>query len=176
MNSLGLIYREITLAKHDIVTISEPNKVYKDVRHALKPYFNELKLKANNINGESASRFVSRLPRYRTQWLDFLVTNYLPGERDYPSELNLLELGILKNTEIGDINYWKTSILNEIAEKRLYLMLGLRLMGSPNQTGINFLSFRVPSKSWPLDFELIDSVITNAPICQYLRHQSHVLV
>ena len=72
------------------------------------------KLKPNNKDGKGASAFISHLSRYRFQWLDFILPYYVPSPSDYPNETEMEYLNIVKDNGIGDEQYWRNAILEEI--------------------------------------------------------------
>jgi len=175
MNSLGLIYKEFLIEGENFITVSHANNIYKDVRLALKPKLMNFKLKPNNKDGKGASAFISHLSRYRFQWLDFILPYYVPSPSDYPNETEMEYLNIVKDNGIGDAQYWRNAILEEIKGEN-FLLLGLELLTDDTKPKLSFISPRLPSRYWPCKFKLHECIITNAPICQYLRHRSSFLI
>jgi hypothetical protein len=172
-NSLKLIYREFTSEFSGMtITVSTPSNVYTAVRKAIKPFLPNLKLKPNNFNGEGASNFNRNLRRFGFHWLEFLLPEYQATAIDFPAEQTLTELGILKDTEIATQEEWRQELEESATKGDVFLLVGLQAMIDRNKVRLS----GIPSESFPLELKVHECVITHAPVCQYIRYRSHVLL
>lgn len=176
-NSMGLIYREFTPDfTGQVITVPTPSNVFTAVRKSIKPFLPELQMKPNNQNGAGAAQFHRRLGRFRFHWLEFLLPEYVPLTDDYPTDQTIVDLGILKETEVATLAQWRETLVTDAAQGDIYLLVGLEAMINKSDLTLSMLHSGIPSRHWPLDLKVHECVITNAPICQYLRFRSHVLV
>ncbi|MCO1333114.1 hypothetical protein MO867_02055 [Microbulbifer sp. OS29] len=177
MNSIGLIYREIPVldvpAEIDVLSI---NDIYKTVRQNIKTQFSGWKLKANNLNGEGARSFNRKLGRFKSDWLDFEIIDFNVQSDFYPSDDDIDELRLLQDTEIADSSEWRQSIKEQVAQEKTYLLVGMTSLVEQSQFRASMLSAGLPSDCWPCKFQIFEFVVTNAPLCQFIRYRPHVIV
>ena len=172
-NSLKLIYREFTPEFSGMtITVTTPSNVYTAVRKAIKPFLPNLKLKPNNLNGKGASYFNRNLGRFGFHWLEFLLPEYQATAIDFPTEEALVELGILKDTEIATKEEWRQELEKKATEGEVFLLVGLQAMIDQKKVKLS----GIPSECFPLELKVHECVITHAPVCQYIRYRSHVIV
>lgn len=177
MNSLGLIYHELSLLDVGLeVEVPTANDVYTAVRQHIKPRFSNWKLKANNVNGEGTRSFNLRVSRFKHDWLGFILLDHKAPAEYYPTETEMAELKINRDTDIASVAEWREIIAKEIAEGKIYLLVGMAARIPQKQSRFAMLSGGLPPEVWPCKFELFEFVVTNAPICQFIRHRAHVLV
>lgn len=177
VNSLGLIYRELSiLGLSDEITISSANDVFKSVRHHIKPQFSGWKLKPNNLEGQGAKNFNRKLGRFKFDWLEFEILDFKAQEDFYPNEIEIGELNLLQDTAIAEASEWRESIKEQISEEKTYLLVGMAALVEQNQFRASMLSTGLPFDCWPCKFRIFEFVVTNAPLCQFVRYRSHVIV
>lgn len=177
MNSIGLIYREIPVldvpTEIDVLSI---NDIYKTVRQHIKPQFSDWKIKANNLNGEGTKSFNRKLGRFKSDWLDFEIIDFNVQSDFYPSDDDIDELRLLQDTEIADSSEWRQSIKEQVAQEKTYLLVGMTSLVEQSQFRASMLSTGLPSDCWPCKFQIFEFVVTNAPLCQFIRYRPHVIV
>lgn len=177
MNSLGLIYKEIP-AKFDDgeVAVSSISTVFKDVRQHIKPLFSQWRLKAVNLNGRGAIDFNRRIGRFKSDWLAFEILDFDAPEDFYPSFSEIAEQNLVQETEIASIDFWRSKVEQEIAEAKCFLLIGLTALIESEDGRASMLKSGIPARLWPCKFEIFECLVTNAPICQFIRYRSHVLL
>ena len=178
MNSINLIYKPISFEPPPLeVEISDISKVFKQVRQAIKPLFPAVQLRYENVNGYEAHAFNRRIGRFKSDWLPFLIDGYQTQESDYPNDDEIYSQGLIQATEIATEQEWLNTIVDEIAKKRLYLMVGMTY--TPPQEGESSRRMAlggVPAHLWPCRFLLFEFIVTNAPTCLFVKHRPHILL
>ncbi|MBU2985462.1 hypothetical protein KO528_08865 [Saccharophagus degradans] len=171
-NSIKLIYREFTPEfSGATINVSTPSNVYTAVRKTIKPFLPDLKLKPNNSGGEGASNFNRNLGRFGFHWLDFLLPEYQATAIDFPTDQELVKLGVLKDTEIATKEGWRKKLAESVANGEVFLLVGLEALLDRNKIRLS----GIPSKCYPLELKVHECVVTHAPVCQYIRYRSHVI-
>jgi hypothetical protein len=177
VNHLDLIYKELPLGdiecKFEITTQS---KIYTTTRQQIKSKFSGWTLKPNNLKGRGVSIFNRHVGRFKHAWLDFEIQNFSAEQSDYPSEQEIVDLCLVQETEISSAEGWRESIREEVSGGRVFLLVGLNVCLEQSSFRRSMLSNGLPSRCCPCEFEIFDFVVTNAPICQFIRYKAHVLV
>lgn|GEM_PF-2128639 len=177
MNSLGLIYKEIPMqVDGEIIEVPSISDIYNTTRNKIKPQFKHWKLKANNKNGAGARQFNRKLGRFKSDWLDFEILNFDASADFYPSEEQIDELKLAQDTVLADGADWRACIKEEVAEAKVYLLVGMTALLEQDQFRMSMLDSGIPSDLWPCKFEMFEFIVTNAPICQFIRYRPHVLI
>lgn len=178
MNSLELIYTSIP-SGNVVQEVEAPNlnSVYKFIRRELKPKFANWKLKANNANnanGTGAQGFNRRIGRFKFDWLDFEILDYVASPNDFLSESQLNKL--IRDTAVANSSEWRGTIEKQIAEGKTYLLVGMEAILAQDQFRPSMLTRGLPPNCWPCRFKIFELVVTNAPACQFILHRPHVIV
>ena len=175
MNSLNLIYKTLPLT--DMATelvVESPNRIFKAVRQHIKPSFLHWLLKPNNENGEGAVAFNRRIGRFGCDWLDFHLPNFSVSPEYYPTNQQIADLALIRDTEIASAAQWQGRIEEEIAAGEVYLLVGLGVLLADDQ--IRMRTSGLPSSFWPCRFRVFELLVTNAPSTQFVRYRAHVLL
>lgn len=177
MNTLELVYKEIPLLDvGESVEISSMNNVFKTVRHHIKPQFVGWKLKANNLDGQGAKNFNRKLGRFKSDWLELEILDFKVPDDFFPSVNEIAELNLLQDTAIADASEWRESIKEQISEEKTYLLVGMTALVEQSEFRMSMLHSGLPSDCWPCKFHIFELVVTNAPLCQFIRYRPHVIV
>lgn len=177
MNSLGLIYKEIPIELENTeVVIPSSNNVFKIVRQHIKPLFNCWKLKANNLNGEGARSFNRKIGRFKSDWLEFEILDFEAPDDFYPTDSEITTQHLVQETAVASKDEWYRSVEKEVSEGKCYLLVGLTALIEQRDFRLSMLSSGIPARHWPCKFEIFECLVTNAPICQFIRHRSNVYI
>ena len=177
MNSFNLIYRELPVAGLPIeITLTRPDTAFKQVRQVIKPHFNQQRLNYKNPNGHAARQFNRHIGRFKWDWLEFLLPDYQSATVDYPSNEALYAEKLIQETAIASEQEWGDSILEQTAEGKIYLMVGMQCLIEQDHFRPSMLSSGIPAKLWPCPFQIFEFIITNAPLCLFIKHRAHVII
>ena len=177
MNDLNLVYHPLDWDELPIRTlVSCPDHVFKQVRRLLKPRFTQHRLRYENVNGCAAHLFNRRIGRFRWDWLPFLLPEYKPCEGDYPSNGYIDETNLIQETVIASRERWHRVVQDEIAENKIYLMVGMKCLVEQEDFRPCMLSSGIPARLWPCEFEIFEMLLTNAPSTLFIKYRSHVVV
>lgn len=175
MNAYQLAFREFSPTGLPLeLSITRPATCFKQVRHAIKPFFTDQSIQFNNENGYEAQSFGRRISRFKSDWLEFTLPNYQFTEADYPSDAILEESRFTAHLENSEIDYL-SSIKEETAKQNAHLFAMIQISESSREKLGKQYSFRlngIPESEWPLDFVIDAFIITNAPssLWVYYRH------
>ncbi|TCI05290.1 hypothetical protein EZV61_04850 [Corallincola luteus] len=176
MNAHQLIYKEVVPATFPLeVTLEGPCQVFKRVRHAIKPFFSEYPIRYDNRDGRAAAGIDGQVLGGVREWIEFEIPGVDCPPEWYPTDNVIDALDLLQDTEHAPRAYWAEKVSEEVKKNKRHLLVGIQR--SPTCTSPLIRRFqRSSAASWPRDIQIFESVVTNAPVCQFIRYRYNVLL